>query len=327
MGSKLDNPFGTITGDGLNIAADMPGFADLPDGVRPAESSVSKSLPEELLSSGGTNRGAGIADSEDKNCGLHGCCHKMLDIGLLYQPGEGNFSGDTVSFVDLSDSRAVLMLADVVGKGFAASMLGALLEAVSRNLLMKEALSPSELLTALNAYMAWDSDFLHNYFVQWKGGRNCDFSPYLAVTMLCIEFNFDKKCLRWANAGHEPFLVWWDGREPFSSWEEADGVCEFSLGIEPECCYSEHTIPFRQGLGIFAYTDGVTECASKDNCDDRFGEARLLSGVSEFWHKCCAEKQAFQSQRLADSIYKWVGDYTGGRFGDDTTGVVLRLNS
>jgi sigma-B regulation protein RsbU (phosphoserine phosphatase) len=89
------------------------------------------------------------------------------------------------------------------------------------------------------------------------------------------------------------------------------------LGVLANATYESGTVAFGPGDRLILYTDGITEARSEK--DDEFGDERLLSLAVE--HRACSAP-ALQA-RLVDAV----ATFTGRRFADDATLIVLAADN
>src|SRR5262245_35108247 len=159
--------------------------------------------------------------------------------------------GDYYDFLDLGQARLSLVLGDIAGKGIAAALLMANLQANLRSQCATAVEQPEQLLRSVNRQFY----------------ENTADNAY--ATLFYSEFD-DRTCrLRYANCGHLPgLLILDDGTvQRLSSTASVLGLFE-----EWPC----HTAEVQLSPGdLFAiYTDGITEAINEH--DEEFGEARLL---------------------------------------------------
>ena len=162
--------------------------------------------------------------------------------------------GDYYDFLDLGRGRFGLVIADISGKGMAAALLMANLQA---NLRSQCAIAVDELerlLCSVNQLLF----------------ENTSESAY--ATLFFAEYEDSLRRLRYANCGHlAALLLRRDG-----AVERLDSTCTV-LGLfeEWECSVAERQ--FFPGDTLALYTDGVTE--SFDHAGEEFGERRLAEAL------------------------------------------------
>jgi sigma-B regulation protein RsbU (phosphoserine phosphatase) len=119
-----------------------------------------------------------------------------------------------------------------------------------------------------------------------------------------------RKRLVFTNAGHNaPILARRDG---LCLRLGAGGV---PLGLFPDSNYIRDETELAAGDRLLLFTDGVTEVSSAEG--EEFGEERLIAILSENRHLSAGE--------LQEKILAEVAEFSGGRFEDDATLVVLAV--
>ncbi|MGH9370252.1 MAG: PP2C family protein-serine/threonine phosphatase, partial [Vicinamibacterales bacterium] len=211
-----------------------------------------------------------------------------FEIATSWQPASG-VGGDCFDAIGFGPNRMALSIADVVGKGIPAALLMSNLQAAVRAF-ATDAAQPRELCQQVNRILC-------GHIAE---GRFISFFYCVADAGLDV--------LTYSNAGHyPPVLVRADGRvERLTSGGAV-------LGVFPLACYEQGRVALRRGDRLVLFTDGITE--ARDGRDEEFGEERLLALVAE--HRACSAP-ALQA-RLVDAV----ATFTGGRFQDDATLIVL----
>jgi sigma-B regulation protein RsbU (phosphoserine phosphatase) len=85
------------------------------------------------------------------------------------------------------------------------------------------------------------------------------------------------------------------------------------LGVFQDAVYSQDRLSMTNGDRLVLFTDGITEARSVD--DEEFGEDRLVALATE--HRACS------APALQARVTAAVSAFTGGRFQDDATLIVL----
>jgi serine phosphatase RsbU (regulator of sigma subunit)/catechol 2,3-dioxygenase-like lactoylglutathione lyase family enzyme len=171
--------------------------------------------------------------------------------------------GDYYDFIELGKGRFGLVIGDISGKGTAAALLMANLQAHLRNLCSTYSSrpytpfateQPQRLLQAVNRLF-------------------CDNTASRAfATLFFAEYDDTTRRLRYANCGHLPALVLRrdDELETLNSTSTVVGLFK-----DWQCSIGE----FQLGSGdtFVFYTDGITE--SFNEADEQFGEDRLIEAL------------------------------------------------
>jgi serine phosphatase RsbU (regulator of sigma subunit) len=164
--------------------------------------------------------------------------------------------GDYYDFLDLGRGRFGLVIGDISGKGIAAALLMANLQA---NLRSQSAIAldePERLLGSVNR-------LFHQNTAQ---------SSY--ATLFFAEYDAASRNIRYSNCGHLPALVLRQDGEV----HRLDSTCTVMGLFEKLDCPIEQ-FALNPGDTLALYTDGVTE--SPNNSGEDFGEHRLIEALRE----------------------------------------------
>jgi serine phosphatase RsbU (regulator of sigma subunit) len=202
--------------------------------------------------------------------------------------------GDYYDFLDLGQARLCLVIGDIAGKGIAAALLMANLQANLRSQCATAVEQPEQLLQSVNRLFY----------------ENTAENAY--ATLFYSEFD-DRTCrLRYANCGHPPGLV-----------VQSDGtVTRLSstapvVGLLADWTCSTAELQLRPGDLFAIYTDGVTEALNQR--DEAFGEERLLDVLRR-------ARDESPSQ-IVTAVFDEVRRFSGDRQRDDVTLIVARCRS
>lgn len=201
-------------------------------------------------------------------------------------------SGDYYEVVERADGREiVLMIADVSGKGMAASLLTASLQALSTGPI-EDGLPPEEICARLSRLLY----------------RRTPPEKYATAFLGVLEPATG--LLRYTNAGHNPPLV---VRAAGSVEELAPtGV---PLGLLPGARYGAGEATLSPGDTLVLYTDGLVEASDPEG--EEYGLARL-KGV-------CLQNRSLPCRSLAEALEEDLEDFVKGTpFADDRTIVLAR---
>ncbi len=199
--------------------------------------------------------------------------------------------GDYFDILPLGEKTLGMCIADVAGKGMPAALLMSNLQAAVRGL-SSLSVAPHLLCNRLNSivYQNTDSDrFITFFYAQLEGPT---------------------RRLAYVNAGHNaPFLVRSDGSH--ERLREGGAV----LGVFASRDYVMGSAELCPGDRVILFTDGVTEACSPEG--EEFGEARLL--------RLLQDRRALSADELQAKILTVVAEFSGGRWQDDATLVVLAV--
>ena len=216
---------------------------------------------------------------EVKTLEYAGLCLQARDVG-----------GDYFDFLDLGHRRLGLVVGDVSGKGIAAALLMANLQANLRSQCANALTHPELFLGSVNRLFHGNT------------------SDAAYASLFFAEYDDETRRLRYANCGHLCGLVL-----------RADGGCErlastttlLGLFADWECAIAECELAPGDLLAL--YTDGVTEAGSDDGAE--FGEEALVAKLREYRNvpaellveKVTGEIRKFDSERQHDDITLIVG--------------------
>jgi sigma-B regulation protein RsbU (phosphoserine phosphatase) len=160
----------------------------------------------------------------------------------------GTLAGDWFDFIDLSDAKYGIVLADVAGKGMPAALLMSATRALMRSL-ARVHLAPGETLAKLNQTLT--EDFPAGKF----------------VTMLYGVLDTSSREITLASAGHpRPLLINHD-----CTFLDLDTGLPLGLGASS---YPEYTVNLEPGTQLLFYTDGITEAMNESF--EEYGPMRLI---------------------------------------------------
>jgi serine phosphatase RsbU (regulator of sigma subunit) len=199
--------------------------------------------------------------------------------------------GDYYDFLDLGGGRLGLVIGDISGKGIAAALLMANLQAHLRSQCAIARNQPQRLLCSVNQLF-------------------CDNTPDGAfATLVFAEYDDAASRLRYANCGHLPaLLLHCDG-----AVERLEATATV-LGIFKDWDCEIGECQLRAGDTLALYTDGITE--SYNSADEQFGEQRLLDALQR--HRECS------SQICLASIVDEVQRFSPHEQHDDITLIVAK---
>ncbi len=202
--------------------------------------------------------------------------------------------GDYHDFLDLGRGRFGLMIADISGKGIAAALLMANLQANLRSQCASAPDEPARLLRSVNTLFY----------------ENTGDSAY--ATLFFAEYDDATQRLRYANCGHLAALLFrGDG-----ALERLDSTTTV-LGL-----FKEWDCPVAQrrlfpGDTLALYTDGITE--SFNSAGEEFGEQRLIEAL--------ARRPDLRPHDLIASIIDELQQFSSQEQHDDITLIVARCRA
>jgi len=215
---------------------------------------------------------------------LAAACQSALQVG-----------GDFYDAIPAGDGAALLVIADVMGKGVPAALFAAVLRSTIRS--MPQLFSqPGELLGAANQILFPDLSRVDMF-----------------ITAKLVYLDPRRGELIFASAGHCPLLVWQHGETQAG----ASGQAGIPLGIEPRAVYPRNVHPLPPGAAALLYTDGLSE--SRDAGGELLGEEKLRRMLAE----AAAQTRDVETGKLflLDRLTAYRGDVA---LSDDQTFVLIR---
>lgn len=225
-----------------------------------------------------------------------------LHVAALTMPSQ-QIDGDFYDFYRHEDQCLDVVIADVMGKGIPAALLGAatkshFIEALCH--LMgashQDGLpQPKEIVTEAHAEMAQHLIELESF-----------------VTLCYVRFDLSRKLLTLVDCGHTGLV----------HWHAATDRCEIlhgdnlPLGTREGEIYDQLTASFEAGDVLLLFSDGVTE--SRDGDGEIFGADRLA--------ECVRANSGLEPRALIDAVRTAAIEFSGtGVLKDDLTCVAIRV--
>ena len=178
---------------------------------------------------------------------------KKYEMHTLMKPAK-NVGGDLYDYAALDDHRVLVVIADVSGKGVAASIFMSVTLTLIHQF-AKMGLSPAEVLNRTNESLCRNNPAM------------------LFVTALVGVYDTDTNEFTYSNAGHDrPYIV----GEHLRRLDELAGTM---LGLFADETYEETTATLKTGETLFLYTDGVSETVNEKK--KFFGLSRLEAVLAE----------------------------------------------
>ena len=203
----------------------------------------------------------------------------------------GAVGGDAYDFISLGPGRMVFSLADASGKGMAAALLMANLQASVRSAMARDVSNLSSALRSVNSLFLAST------------------APEHYATLFLGVYDDDGRSLRYVNCGHNPPMLL-----------RADGTCERLMPtaavvglLEAWTCETGELTLF-PGDTLVVFSDGVTD--ARDSRGEEFGEERLMETLRGL--------RALPAGAIPAAIAAAVEAYAGGNHEDDLTLVVIR---
>ncbi len=194
-------------------------------------------------------------------------------------------------------ARWALVIGDVMGKGIPAGLLMTMLRGMLRAEVLT-GLPPDRILHDLNQLAINDLDQSHRF-----------------VTLFYSDYDPRTRKLRFANAAHNPPLLWKSSDQKIIKLD-AEG---FVLGLQKDAEYHCGEIKLNENDLVLYYTDGVID--TSNSLGERFDEERLIKTLT----KLC--KQSYTSQEILNKLFKRLDDFNGQNrhLEDDASMVIFQL--
>jgi serine phosphatase RsbU (regulator of sigma subunit) len=198
--------------------------------------------------------------------------------------------GDYYDFYPISDNVVDIVIADVAGKGAAASLLMPSLAVVLR-LRARELSGPAAIIKDLDGVLK-----------QITG-------PATFVTMFYARVNPSLRTLQYANGGHNPPLLI-RARTNETQTLEASGPI---VGILPDAQFSDTIVKLEPGDILTLFTDGVTEQENEN--EEQFSLDRLKDLI--------LSKEKDSAASLVSDVTEAVSTFAGTKEQEDDLTVVV----
>ncbi|HTC74531.1 MAG TPA: SpoIIE family protein phosphatase [Edaphobacter sp.] len=201
--------------------------------------------------------------------------------------------GDYYDFFQISDNVVDIVIADVSGKGAAASLLMPSLAVVLRGR-ARELPGPAAIIKDLDTVLK-----------QITGPANF-------VTVFYARVNPSLRTLQYANGGHNPPLLVRTRTQTALLLEESGPI----VGILPDAQFSDTVVTLESGDILTLYTDGVTEQENEN--EDQFSIDRLKNLI--------LSKETDSAATLVSDVTEAVSTFAGTKEQeDDLTLVVAKI--
>ncbi|MGA7379395.1 MAG: SpoIIE family protein phosphatase [Terriglobales bacterium] len=216
-----------------------------------------------------------------------GACRPALGVG-----------GDYYDFLALPGGRLGIAIGDVSGKGIAAALMMASLQASLRSEATRGAENLATLMSHVN-HLVYEASSANRY-----------------ATFFYAQYNPASRQLTYVNAGHNPPMLF---HRAAGAWQisrlEVGGTV---VGLLETFPYEQGSLTIEPGDVLIAFTDGISE--SMNRADEEWGEGPLIETV-----KAC---DGFTPSDTIARIMKAADTFVAGaKQHDDMTLVVLRVRA
>ncbi|MBV9761440.1 MAG: SpoIIE family protein phosphatase [Acidobacteriaceae bacterium] len=212
-----------------------------------------------------------------------GYCRPALGVG-----------GDYYDFVPLDNGCLGIAIGDVSGKGIAAALMMASLQASLRGQTLKPSESLCEMIHHVNR-LVYEASAENRY-----------------ATFFYAQYDPATRLLHYVNAGHNPPMLC-RHRESHQVIRLEEGGTV--IGLFPDFPYREAAVPLEPHDVLVAFTDGISE--AMNHADEEFDEQRLMSAI-----QAC---DSLSAPDMIRSILANVDTFTAGApQHDDMTLLIVR---
>jgi len=214
---------------------------------------------------------------------LAAACQSALQVG-----------GDFYDVIPAGGGAALLVIADVMGKGVPAALFAAVLRSTIRS--MRQLFpQPAELLTAVNRTLFPDLSRVDMF-----------------ITATVVYLDPHRGGMISTSAGHCPLLFYSPGTEKFGSTQSG-----FPLGIEPDTTYQQTVNALPSGAAALLYTDGLNE--ARNAAGEFLGEQDLRHYFTD------AVSQTRDAEGAKHFLMRQLAEFRGQMpLADDQTLILIR---
>jgi serine phosphatase RsbU (regulator of sigma subunit) len=217
-----------------------------------------------------------------------------LDIAATYIPCF-DVGGDLYDFLQVSDTRVVVMIADVIGKGIPAALMMSCFRGTVRAYADTEPDKRGTLKDIINK-------------INKMACSECRDGEF--VTLFYAIIDVKDMAVTYCNCGHEPAVLIRDGQ--ITELEKGGLV----LGVKPQAEYDIETLALKDGDCLLLYTDGLIDAANFDG--QLWGKESLLKTAKKF--------TAGSAERMVKNVLGYRRRFVGlASQCDDTSIIVVKV--
>ena len=237
-----------------------------------------------------------------------------LDIAAAYTPCF-DVGGDAYDFRQVSETKIVVTIADVMGKGMPAALMMSWFRGAARA--YAEGCMECAKCQGNDGYFAEKTDdrvslvnrtrtvienFNHMACDECRDGE--------FVTLFYAMINVAEKTMTYCNCGHEPTILIRDGQV---MGLEKGGLV---LGVDAQTEYEIETVELKAGDSLLFYTDGLIDAVNFDN--ELWGRENLLETAKKY--------TTGSAEQMINNILRYRRRFVGlARQIDDTSIVVVKV--
>lgn len=199
--------------------------------------------------------------------------------------------GDVFDLYKMTDQLALVLIADVSGKGVDAAVITAFIKFAIRGIVLRQR-DPAEILAEFNTAF-----------------QRAVLNPDLFVSMLVGVLDMENRTLTYASGGHDSAYL----RRAGGSVESLP-VTGPILGVMEDEPFSTRVVQLGAGDVLLLATDGLTE--SRDRKGEQLNERGVLSWLAH---------SNGGAQQIVDGLVAGVRKRTGNRLADDLALLAIRI--
>lgn len=214
-----------------------------------------------------------------------GACRPALGVG-----------GDYYDFLLLPRGVLGIAIGDVSGKGIAAALLMASLQASLRGQAIRGTSDLADMISNVNR-LVYDASASNRY-----------------ATFFYAQYEHVTRQLTYVNAGHNPPMILrkHDGAWEIIRLEEGGAV----VGLLPNFPYTQATVELAKGDMLLAFTDGISEAMNPE--EEEWGEENLIETAKAYDGLAAAD----MISRIVEAADRFAN---GAKQHDDMTLMIVRL--
>lgn len=203
---------------------------------------------------------------------------------------EAEVGGDFYDVFAISDDWMAVVMGDVAGKGLGAAVYTSMAKYMIRAYALEDP-EPKTVLRRLNQAL---SEFM---------------ADDTFITIFCAIFDTRRHILIYANAGHEPPVIYMPSNES----AECCDVTGPAVGMLTNADYTQRLVELQDDSILAIFTDGISDARQADRF---YGIEGLTSTIVE--HAGSIAKE------IACAVYRQAYEYADSRLSDDAAILVLR---
>ena len=213
-----------------------------------------------------------------------GGCRPALGVG-----------GDYYDFIELPEGKFGIAIGDVSGKGIAASLLMASLQASLRGQAIHFKDDLASLMSQVNK-LVYEASTTNRY-----------------ATFFYSQYDPQTKKLTYVNAGHNPPFLFCQNGE---LWRLEEGGAVVGMLPSEFISYKQGEIEMQPGDLLIGFTDGISEAMNRE--DEEWGEEQMIEAIRA--------KIDLPAREMLDYLIACADEFANGaKQHDDMTAIIVRV--